>query len=92
MNEQMIKGKWNEIKGEIQKTWGNLTNDDLEKTQGNLTAIGGLIQQKYGSKKEEIQTKLDSLISNFSGEVDLKKRQAEQKTAEATEKIKKDLR
>lgn len=92
MNEQILKGKWNEIKGEIRKTWGNLTNDDLERTKGNLTAIGGLIQQKYGEKKEEVQTRLSSLVDSFADDVEAKKDRAEYKAAEATEKIKRDLR
>ena len=47
LNENTIKGKWLEIKGDIQKAWGKLTDDELEKTKGDMKAIGGLIQQKY---------------------------------------------
>lgn len=64
-NEHTIKGKWNEIKGEIQKKWGQLTDNDLEQTKGDLTAIGGLIQQKYGHAKEEVKAKLESLVNAF---------------------------
>lgn len=35
-NENTIKGKWLEIKGEIQKSWGKLTDDEIDKTQGDL--------------------------------------------------------
>lgn len=65
MNSDLLKGKWTEIKGEIQKTWGNLTGDDLEKTKGDMTAIGGLLQQKYGMAKEEASTKLSSIYGRF---------------------------
>lgn len=34
-NEQSIKGKWLEIRGELQKAWGKLTNDELDQTKGD---------------------------------------------------------
>jgi uncharacterized protein YjbJ (UPF0337 family) len=48
LNENIVKGKWLEIKGDIQKAWGDLTNDELEKTQGDMKAFSGLIKKKYG--------------------------------------------
>ena len=54
LNEEMIKGKWKEIKGEIKTLWGKLTDDELDKTSGNLESIAGIIQQRYGNKKEDI--------------------------------------
>ena len=35
MNEDIIKGKWKEIKGSVQKKWGKLTNDDLTQIDGD---------------------------------------------------------
>ncbi len=66
INEEMIKGKWKEIRGEIKTQWGKLTDDELDKTSGNLESIAGIIQQRYGSKKEEIQAKLNGIVSKFS--------------------------
>jgi uncharacterized protein YjbJ (UPF0337 family) len=66
VNEEMMKGKWKEIKGEIKTKWGKLTDDELDKTAGNLESISGIIQQRYGYKKEEIQDKIHSIISKFS--------------------------
>ena len=66
INEEMIKGKWKEIKGEIKTLWGKLTDDELDKTSGNLESIAGIIQQRYGSKKEEIQDKLHGIVFKFS--------------------------
>jgi len=62
----MIKGKWKEIKGEILTLWGKMTDDELDKTSGNLTSITGLIQQRYGDKKEKIQEKLHDIVSRIT--------------------------
>lgn len=66
INEETMKGKWKEIKGEIRSKWGNLTEDELEKSKGNLTSITGLIQQRYGAKKEEVEGFLHKILAGFS--------------------------
>jgi len=66
MNDDIIKGKWTELKGEIKTQWGNLTDDELDKSQGNVVSIIGLILQKYGSKKEEVQEQMNGLMSRFT--------------------------
>ena len=66
LNEDTMKGKWNEIKGEIKTQWGKMTDDELEKSSGNITSIAGLIQQRYGAKKEEVQEKLNGILAKFS--------------------------
>lgn len=63
--DSMIKGKWTEIKGDIQKAWGQLTNDELEQTKGDVNAIRGLIQQKYGRTQDDYSQKLDSIFGRF---------------------------
>ena len=70
MNEDILKGKWKEIKGEVQRAWGNLTNDELEKAKGNATSIAGLVQQKYGMKKEEAEKSINALINKFGSGTD----------------------
>lgn len=88
MNQNVMSGKWTEIKGEIRKMWGDVTGDELEKSKGNLTSIAGLIQQKYGHKKEEISAQLDGIVSRF-GE---KKEDLKRDVASLTETIKDDLK
>jgi len=69
-NENTIKGKWLEIKGEIKKAWGNLTDDELDKTKGDMKQIGGLIQQKYGEAQEISDKKLSQIYKSFESKKD----------------------
>ena len=70
MNENVIKGKWLEIKGDVQKAWGKLTDDELDKTKGDLKSIGGLIQQKYGDAQEKSSAKLAEIFKKFESQKD----------------------
>lgn len=88
MNRDVVNGKWNEIKGEIRKMWGDVTGDELEQSKGNLTSIAGLIQQRYGHKKEDVSLKLDQIVSRF----DEKKEDLKRDVSQMTETIKNDLK
>lgn len=70
INENIIKGKWIEMKGELQKAWGKLTDDELEKTKGDIKAISGLIQQKYGETQEKSNGKLAEIFKRFEAKKD----------------------
>jgi uncharacterized protein YjbJ (UPF0337 family) len=70
MNKDIFEGKFKEISGEIKKKWGELTDDDIKRTQGNAQALAGLLQQKLGVQKEEatrdVSDILDTLERKYS--------------------------
>lgn len=96
MNESYAKGKWTELKGELQKTWGKLTGDEVEANKGDAKAIAGLVQQRYGMAKEEANKKVSDLFRRFGPEVSTKMESAKDKITssvdEAKEKTKDTLR
>jgi uncharacterized protein YjbJ (UPF0337 family) len=70
INENVVWGKWKELKGEFITQWGRLTDDELEKTFGNLSSISGIIQQKYGLREEGVEKKLNQITSTFTRKTD----------------------
>lgn len=58
MNKDILEGKWNQFKGEAQKKWGKLTNDDLDQIEGNRTKLAGKIQEVYGKTADEVEKEL----------------------------------
>lgn len=58
MNQDIIEGKWNEIKGSIQKRWGKLTNDDMDQINGDRIKLAGKIQKAYGLQQDEVEKQL----------------------------------
>lgn len=59
MNSDIIEGKWEQIKGDVQAKWGDLTNDELDQIEGNRKKLVGKIQEKYGKTKEEAERELE---------------------------------
>ena len=66
MNNQVAEGKWKVLKGKIRAEWGDLTEDELDKTKGNLDQIAGKIQTKYGDTLDGAQKKLNGLLEAMS--------------------------
>jgi len=64
MNEDSIKGKWNQVKGKIKAKWGKLTDDDLKQIEGNREKIIGKIQERYGKSKEEAKKEYNDWIDS----------------------------
>jgi uncharacterized protein YjbJ (UPF0337 family) len=52
MNRDVIAGKWHQIKGDLKSRWARLTDDDLERTEGNFEYLVGLVQERYGMVRD----------------------------------------
>ena len=63
MNTDVLKGKWNQLKGNVRKQWGNLTDDDVDKIQGDSEILLGRIQERYGRTREEAEQEVDRWLS-----------------------------
>jgi uncharacterized protein YjbJ (UPF0337 family) len=62
MNDDMFKGKWKQLRGQIQQKWGDLTNDDLDRIQGAQTEFEGLLQERYGYTKERARQEVNDFL------------------------------
>jgi uncharacterized protein YjbJ (UPF0337 family) len=63
-----VSGKWNEIKQDIKKAWTHLSENEIEKTKGDIKELQQLIQKKYGDVKEDYNEKLSHIFSRFEKE------------------------
>lgn len=56
--DDVVKGKWNQFKGDINKRWGKLTDDDLTKLDGARDKLIGKTQELYGTTRDEVSRQL----------------------------------
>jgi len=62
MNDDIFKGKWKQLRGQIQQKWGDLTNDDLDRIQGTRTEFEGLLQERYGYTRERAKQEVENFL------------------------------
>jgi uncharacterized protein YjbJ (UPF0337 family) len=63
VNAQVLQGQWNQVRGELKKKWGQLTDDDLRFSGGNIDQLVGKIQQRTGEGREAIEQFLSEVTS-----------------------------
>lgn len=63
MNSDILEGKWKQLKGSVKDQWGKLTDDDLDRIEGNYDKFEGTLQERYGWKKEDARRELDNWLS-----------------------------
>ena len=69
VNAQVLQGQWNQVRGELKKKWGQLTEDDLRFTNGNIDQLVGRIQSKTGEAREAIEKFLSEATAQGSSMV-----------------------
>ncbi len=70
INENIVKGKWKEIKGDLQKAWGRLTDDELEFAKGDMTKFAGTVQRKYGLGQDEVRNRITEVFKKYEDSID----------------------
>lgn len=66
MNWDIIKGQWNQLKGEARKRWGQLTDDDWDQVAGERDKLYGRLQERYGWTQEQARKEVDDFFENRS--------------------------
>ena len=64
VNQQTVKGDWNELAGKLRSKWGQLNNDELQQFKGDTTQLVGYIQRKTGEARDKIEGFLNDLSAH----------------------------
>lgn len=62
MNEDVLKGKWQQLKGEVKSQWGKLTDDDVDRIEGDRDKLIGRVQERYGYAREDAAREVDAFF------------------------------
>ena len=66
MNNDILEGKWKQLKGSVQAKWGEITDDEFDQVKGNRERLIGLVQEKYGKKKDEVRKEVDDYFKSVN--------------------------
>lgn len=65
MNQDIVEGKWKQMRGEAKAWWGKLTDDDLDRAAGKFEVLAGLLQEKYGYSREKAADEIDKRVTEY---------------------------
>lgn len=57
----IMRGSWDDVKGQLKKNYADLTDDDLTYVEGQEDELFGRLQQKLGKTKNEIMKMIRDL-------------------------------
>lgn len=65
MNEDILQGKWKQVRGKAKEWWGELTDDDLDKIEGKSDRLVGLLQEKYGYTRQKAEEEINRRLRDW---------------------------
>jgi uncharacterized protein YjbJ (UPF0337 family) len=63
MNWDRIEGNWKQWKGKVKEKWGKLTDNDLTVIGGKRDQLAGMLQNRYGIAKDEVEREIDEFAA-----------------------------
>lgn len=65
MNKDIFEGKWKQIRGEAKSWWGKLTDDDLDRAEGKMEVMAGILQEKYGYTHQRAVEEINNRVTEY---------------------------
>jgi uncharacterized protein YjbJ (UPF0337 family) len=66
LNQQTLRGHWNEIRDRLKEKWNDLSDEDLRRFEGDLDQLVARIQRKTGAAREQIEDYLEGILVEAS--------------------------
>jgi uncharacterized protein YjbJ (UPF0337 family) len=63
--QDIIHGEWHELKGQVRKQWGKLTDNDLAQLHGKTEELVGVLQQRYGYGKAQAEIEISQWLTRY---------------------------
>jgi uncharacterized protein YjbJ (UPF0337 family) len=68
MNDDVLAGKWKQVKGNARQWWGKLTDDDVDKMSGKMEELAGKLQERYGWSRERANDEINRRLRELDAE------------------------
>jgi uncharacterized protein YjbJ (UPF0337 family) len=65
MNQDILAGRWKQMRGELKTWWGKLTDDDFDRVGGQKDKLIGLLQERYGYTREQAEREVDWRLQEY---------------------------
>lgn len=69
MNNDMLRSRWTQVKGQLRLWWNKLTDEDVEKIAGKTEVLIGMLQTRYGYTRERALAEIEQRLKEFEAPV-----------------------
>ena len=68
MNDDILFGKWKQVKGNVRQWWGKLTDDDIDRMTGKSEELAGKLQERYGWSRDQAFNEINRRLREYDTE------------------------
>lgn len=65
MNDDILQGKWKQLRGDLKTWWGKLTDDDLDVIAGHKDKLVGKVQERYGIARDQARNEVEKRLRDY---------------------------
>jgi uncharacterized protein YjbJ (UPF0337 family) len=69
MNQDILAGKWKQMRGQVKQWWGKLTDDDLDRIDGAMDKLAGVLQERYGWERDQAEREIKKRLERYDEEM-----------------------
>lgn len=86
-NQQVLEGKWTQLRDKAQKRWGRLTGEDLQQIKGQRMELEGKLRERYGLTLDEASDQVETFLDETEAQVDELQDTMERKMHDKSEQL-----
>ena len=60
----MMQAKWKQLRGKAKEKWGELSDDDLDKVEGQFDQLVGVVQEKYEMTRSKAEAEVNDFLTS----------------------------
>ena len=64
--QDILYGKWHELKGQVRQKWGKITDDDFTLLSGKTEELAGVLRQRYGYGKAQAKFEINNWLRDHN--------------------------
>jgi uncharacterized protein YjbJ (UPF0337 family) len=64
LNRDTLAGQWKQIRGDVKSKWGQLSDDELTRIEGDYEKLAGAIQTRYGYERSRVEREINDFFNS----------------------------
>jgi uncharacterized protein YjbJ (UPF0337 family) len=70
MTNDIVEGRWKQMRGSAKEWWGKLNDSDLDRIAGKRDQLAGALQEKYGYTRAKADVEIERRLKEYDQKQD----------------------